>query len=657
MNTPTWIWYYGDFELHRHMLMSLEREERGGVIPTIWKVSDCSRSVRFTKFVDLLLPEEITVTIDGVGYMHVDGKPYNCKSKVPLEKGRHRIDIFAGNATGVPSVFVQGDSVISDESWSVTRFDGKEIGAGCWNFNDVNVPPSAFKLPCNEVRIASSEEINGGILCDFGRECYIKLKIFGAKVGSFIKLYYGESRAEALGGDDAIIADELAVTKDVHILPARGCRYVYLVSEYNVGEISGLFEYLPLSKKGRFISSNETLNKIHKTAEYTLRLNSRLFFTDGIKRDRWVWSGDAYQNYFENYYTYFDEGLFRRTQIALRGNDPVASHVNIIVDYSFYWIIAMENNLLYTGDEDFIHKNYDKMVSLMDFCMTRLNKDGLIEGLECDWTFIDWSDMEKHGALCAEQILYCTALGTMAKCAKIVGNSVQHDKYKKLQKEMKEKIIKLYWNKEKGAFVTTYHKGKPSCEVRRHANIFAILFDLATPDMIEKIKKNVLYNDNIPQITTPYFKFYELDVLCKTGDFEKVLGVIESYWGGMLNEGATTFWEIYDPAEKGDEHYDMYGSKFSRSLCHAWGATPLYLLGRYCLGVYPTKKGYKEFEVRPQFCGLKNVEGIVPIKNGNVYVKADGGFVTVVTDVDGGYFIRNGNRIKLKKDEVLTLPL
>jgi len=25
----------------------------------------------------------------------------------------------------------------------------------------------------------------------------------------------------------------------------------------------------------------------------------------------------------------------------------------------------------------------------------------------------------------------------------------------------------------------------------------------------------------------------------------------------------------------------MYGRKYGKSLCHAWGAAPLYLLGRY----------------------------------------------------------------------------
>ena len=37
-----------------------------------------------------------------------------------------------------------------------------------------------------------------------------------------------------------------------------------------------------------------------------MHLTTREFFIDGIKRDRWVWSGDAIQSYLMNYYLFFD---------------------------------------------------------------------------------------------------------------------------------------------------------------------------------------------------------------------------------------------------------------------------------------------------------------------------------------------------------------
>lgn len=93
--------------------------------------------------------------------------------------------------------------------------------------------------------------------------------------------------------------------------------------------------------------------------------------------------------------------------------------------------------------------------------------------------------------------------------------------------------------------------------------------------------KNVIENDDIPQITTPYFKFYELEAMCAMGRFDNVKKMMESYWGGMLAQGAVTFWEEFDPEKKPEEQYEMYGDPFGKSFCHAWLQARFNLLGRY----------------------------------------------------------------------------
>lgn len=75
-------------------------------------------------------------------------------------------------------------------------------------------------------------------------------------------------------------------------------------------------------------------------------LTTREFFIDGIKRDRWVWSGDAIQSYLMNYYLFFEQDAVERTIWLLRGKDPVTSHVNTIMDYTFYWFLSIYD-LLY----------------------------------------------------------------------------------------------------------------------------------------------------------------------------------------------------------------------------------------------------------------------------------------------------------------------
>jgi alpha-L-rhamnosidase len=115
-----------------------------------------------------------------------------------------------------------------------------------------------------------------------------------------------------------------------------------------------------------------------------------------------------------------------------------------------------------------------------------------------------------------------------------------------------------------------------------------------------------------------------------------VLKQIKDYWGGMLKLGATTFWEEYNPAKSGAEHYAMYGRPYGKSLCHAWGASPIYLLGKYYLGVKPTSPGYKDYIIEPNLGSLQWMEGSVPTPNGDIKVYCNTKQIRVSADEGNG---------------------
>lgn len=113
---------------------------------------------------------------------------------------------------------------------------------------------------------------------------------------------------------------------------------------------------------------------------------------------------------------------------------------------------------------------------------------------------------------------------------------------------------------------------------------------------------------------------------------------------GMLKEGATSFWEKYNPEETGTQHLAMYGRPYGKSLCHAWGASPIYLLGKYYLGVKPVKEGYKEFAIAPVLGGLKWMEGTVPTPNGNIHVYMNSKTMKVKATEGKGYLTIKSRR-------------
>jgi len=641
-NAQTWIWYPGDFEINLANKMQNRRTDRNIFFPPFWKMDAHYVLMDFHKVFDLKVPDEITVYAEGTFNLKLDGNAVeNGINKLIIPAGKHKINIKVWNEASAPAVYVTGKTIVSDSSWLVT-FEDKEwidesgktsdisatkwLNAGSWNFNSPTQLPSHFKLPTRPLQAVSKIVTGNATLVDFGKETFGFIKLHSLKGNGKISIYYGESKEEALSATDAMTLDRLTINrsagKDSTMPLSKAFRYINIVKEsgnISYDDVSMLYEYADVKQRGSFTCNDEEINKILEVAKYTLELNTREFFIDGIKRDRWVWSGDALQSYLMNYYSYFDNPTVTRTIQALRGKDPVTAHINTIVDYTFYWFISVYDYYLYTGDKKFIEQIYPKMQTMMDYCLGRRNKNGLIEGLSGDWTFIDWAaGLSKKGEISFEQMLFARSLETMSLCADIANDKTNAADYKKLAADIKEKVFSIYWNDQKHALVHSRVDGKQTGNVTRYANMFGIFFNYFTEEQKLAVKQHVLLNDSIQKITTPYMRFYELEALCAMGEQTYVLNQMKDYWGGMLNLGATSFWEEYNPAKKGTEHLAMYGRKYGKSLCHAWGASPIYLLGKYYLGVSPTAPGYETYTVQPQLGGLQWMQGKVPTPNGDI---------------------------------------
>jgi alpha-L-rhamnosidase len=639
----SWIWYPGDFDIYMSNVMQNRRTERGSFFPPFWKMDSHYVLVDFHKEFNLASAEEVSLYVEGTYNVKIDGQALlGFPKTITIPAGKHKLSLKVYGQAKVPAIFVQGKTVVSDATW-LTTFEDKEwidasgktsdksgttfVNVGTWNLTDPLTPPSKFKLPVMPMNAVKTEKNNAGFVSDFGKETFGFVKLHGLKGKGKLTIYYGESKEEALSTDKCETLDvfelDLSSKKDSVMELSKAFRYVNYQTEgsVSVDSISMLYEYSPVAERGSFNSSDAELNKIYDVAKYTFHLNTREFFIDGIKRDRWVWSGDAYQSYLMNYYSFFDAPTVKRTLLAQRGKDPVTAHINTIMDYSFYWFLGIYDYYKFTGDQKFVSEIYPRMKSLMEYINGRQNKNGLLEWMPGDWIFIDWADkLSKEGEVSFEQLLYCRSLETMALCATLAGDAAGAAVYTKQATGLRAKIFDLYWNKDKHALVHSRIAGKQTDNVTRYANMFGIFFDYFTPEQKLEVKQYVLLNNNINKITTPYMRFYELEALCAMGEQPYVLKEMKNYWGGMLKLGATSFWEEYNPDKKDTEHLAMYGRPFGKSLCHAWGASPIYLLGKYYLGVKPLTAGYQTYTIEPNLGGLAWMEGKVPTPNGDISV-------------------------------------
>ena len=123
----------------------------------------------------------------------------------------------------------------------------------------------------------------------------------------------------------------------------------------------------------------------------------------------------------------------------------------------------------------------------------------------------------------------------------------------------------------------------------------------------------------------PYFNAYLLQAMARMGRRREALDWMRQYWGGMLAEGATSFWEAYDLGwSKQDPHLSLQAdgvTGYFVSLAHGWSSGPAAWLMEEVLGIHAAAPGFRKTIVRPDLLGLDRAKGQVPAPQGPIRVE------------------------------------
>jgi hypothetical protein len=118
-----------------------------------------------------------------------------------------------------------------------------------------------------------------------------------------------------------------------------------------------------------------------------------------------------------------------------------------------------------------------------------------------------------------------------------------------------------------------------------------------------------------------------LDAIAAGGHIHEALDWMRSYWGGMLAEGATSFWESYDLRwPKTDPHLALQAdgtAGYFVSMAHGWSSGPTAWLVENVLGVREPQDGYQSVVITPDLGGLDWARGTVPTPHGIIAVSVD----------------------------------
>jgi hypothetical protein len=265
------------------------------------------------------------------------------------------------------------------------------------------------------------------------------------------------------------------------------------------------------------------------------------------------------------------------------------------------------------GDIKYMQKNKDYIYATLDLLEKKIGEDGKenLNGMR----FLDWPTSPNKEAIHA-------GLQSMMIMTFDVG----------------EKIASILKDKEKAAQYTKtiqlLKKHIPDANGNKSGSALLALSGLEDAKTINKKTLAVNPTDSI----SSFYGYYVLQARAMAGDYDGAIDVIRKYWGGMIDLGATTFWEDFDmkwlenagrideitPAGKVDVH-EQYGSYcykgLRNSFCHGWASGPTAWLSQHVLGVTVVEAGCRKVKIEPHLGDLKWVEGTYPTPLGIISVR------------------------------------
>jgi len=476
----------------------------------------------------------------------------------------------------------------------------------------VEVDPHSDTGRAFTVHLPSSGSLPS-IVLDFGDEFSGRLVLVSQTPGPVtVQIAYGESLDElttnAYLGVKTLIIPANATARG----PKSGYRYaqVTFVAGPEFIRLEDIYSdevYYPVSHLGYFDSSDELLNRIWQLAEKTIHVVMQERIWDGAKRDRRPYSGDGYVIGGAIGHTFADRALLQETIDTLRAQAGTAD-VNGIPGYDAMWVLLLKDYYLRFGDMAYLRSEAGFLKSLLGTMEAEIASDGSFRFPPNSYPFFDWSQNIEpppvtEGASIGTDLEFILGFEQGAWLLQQLGD-VTAAHYNQLVMQLQDSARLAFLDSAAGTY-------GPYWQI----NAMAILSGTATPDQVSSIWDNVLSKP--PQYwVTPFFDYFVLNAMTAAGHRKEALGLIRSYWGGMVNEGASCFWEAFDPSWPKDHfhlylHADALEGTFV-SLCHGWGAGPISFLNTEIAGITPLAPGFSSVMIRPDLFDLTRLRVAEP---------------------------------------------
>jgi len=530
-----------------------------------------------------------------------------------------------------------------------------DVYAGLGSFENVDALTSANEDPAHEFIVHQGtdhapNEYVPTLTLDFGREIAGRVQVESDSGQPLtVSIAYGESEDEAhaepyLGVDVLHVVPHGAGAGPKSAFRYAQIRFLSGPPEMKFRAIRVEDIYYPVKYEGSFESSDKLLNEIWETGAYTTHLCMQNDIWDAPKRDRGRWMGDTDISGRVSDAVFADRFLLEDTLTRLVGPLPIHDAVNGIPGYSSYWFTELADFYKHTGDKEYLAKVHDRIEALLKFMDLDFDAEGHFINHTHEWPYVDWSlGLSSDTPMARETttLEYVRAYHAGAWLLRELGDTANAEHWEQRADALTKSSEAQDWTADGG----TSGNGSGSFGPRWQTNAMAVLSGVAKPDQYGEIWQTVLSHVGEktyrPDVITPYYGAYVLDAIAEMDHRQAALDWIREYWGGMIHEGATSFWEAYDPAwPKDDPHVDLQADDtagYRISLAHGWSSGPTYWLMEQVLGIQPTGPGFATVTIRPDLLDLQWAKGGEPTPHGmlSVDLKNDNG-LTATVDVPQG---------------------
>lgn len=537
-------------------------------------------------------------------------------------------------------VWTETDSLISDPEALLVEGDGQASLA--------------------KVRLCRIEnKTRSSIILDFGKELHGGIQIFtgtGSQISTRLRVRFGESVGETcsetvenssgvhgFSTNDHSQRDLLTSVSRYGFkeIGNTGFRFVRLdviepSARISLKEIRAVARYRDLPYAGSFHCSDPRLDSIWKTAAYTVHLNMQEYLWDGIKRDRCIWLGDMHPEVQTIMAVFDDREVVENSLDKAVEQYPLPSWLNGMSSYSLWYLIIHHDWFMRHGNRDFLARHKEYITGLVHQISQRIDDEGNEEmnpGQSGNMTrFLDWpSTPNRQGVEAGYRALMSWALSSAER---LCGYLDEPD-VAKVAKMARQRLDN--------------HPLHPNGLLQA-----AALMSKAGTIQADEASSMIL-SKKAHGLTT-FYGYYMLEALTHTGNYQDALDIIRSYWGAMLDLGATTFWEDFNmewlnnagrideitPPGKIDIH-GAYGdycyNGYRHSLCHGWSSGPCPWLSEHVLGIKIVEPGCRKVSITPNLCDLEFAEGSFPTPYGPILVRhrrnADGSIASDIKLPEG----------------------